>query len=123
SEKRPGAEASALVTAHLFGRVEDTKAKEQVLSQVEAPQTQLQLLLEGVFLAEREEDSGAIVVEKGKSAEFYKTGDRLPGNAELVGVFPDRVVLRRQGRLETLSFEDSAAAKQTVQKVEQPRVS
>jgi len=113
----------ALVTGNLFGRQESLAAQSQVLSQVEAPKTRLQLMLEGVFLAEKEEDSGAIVSERGQSAQSYRIGEKLPGNAELVGVFPDRIVLRRAGQLEALTFEDATAANAMLEKVEQPRIS
>jgi|SRR5690554_2376546 len=112
----------ALVTGNLFGR-QESQAAQQVLSQIEAPKTRLQLILEGVFLAEKEEDSGAIVSERGQSAQRYRIGEKLPGNAELVGVFPDRIVLRRAGQLEALSFEDATAASGMVEKVERPQVS
>lgn len=113
----------ALVTGNLFGRQESLAAQSQVLSQVEAPKTRLQLMLEGVFLAEKEEDSGAIVSERGQAAQSYRIGEKLPGNAELVGVFPDRIVLRRAGQLEALTFEDATAANAMLEKVEQPRIS
>jgi len=116
-------EIAALATGNLFGQLEGAGVKAEVLSQVDAPQTKLQLMLEGVFIADREKDSGAIISQRGKEGEFYLVGQKLPGGAEMVGVFPDRVVLRRQGQLETLSFEDVLAARDTVKAVEQPRVS
>lgn len=122
-EQRQSDRIPALVTGNLFGRQESTAAQSQALSQVEAPKTRLQLILEGVFLAEKEEDSGAIVSERGQSAQHYRIGEKLPGNAELVGVFPDRIVLRRAGQLEALSFEDAEAAGPLVEKVEKPQIS
>ena len=120
-EQRQADRIPALVTGNLFGRQESLAAQSEVLSQVEAPKTRLQLILEGVFLADKEEDSGAIVSERGQSAQRYRIGEKLPGNAELVGVFPDRIVLRRAGQLEALSFEDAAAA--MLEKVERPQIS
>jgi general secretion pathway protein C len=120
---RQSPQVAAVVTGHLFGRQDDPSAREQLLSNVSAPQTRLQLTLEGVFVSARETSSGAIVAERGKEALFYKVGDDLPGSAELVGVFADRVVLRRTGQLETLFFEDPDQPKESLQQVKQPGIS
>lgn len=76
----------------------------------EAPETRLQLELHGVFLAGAGGDSSAIVAQRNRPGELYHPGDRLPGNAELVEVLDDRIILRRQGRLETLRFPDAGDA-------------
>jgi general secretion pathway protein C len=73
----------------------------------EAPETRLQLELHGVFLAGSGGDSSAIVAQRNRPGELYLPGDRLPGNAELVEVLDDRIVLRRAGQLETLRFPDA----------------
>jgi len=90
---------------HLFGR-EGVKKVVQADRPKEAPKTRLRLILKGVFTAEQGGESGAIVEEIGKPADYYRIGDTLPGNAVLEEVYSDRILLRRDGRLETLAFED-----------------
>ncbi len=91
---------------HLFGK-EGLKKVEQVSRPTVAPKTRLRLILKGVFTAEQGGESGAIVEEIGKPADYYRIGDTLPGNAVLEEVYSDRVLLRRNGQLETLAFEDA----------------
>jgi general secretion pathway protein C len=71
-----------------------------------APETRLNLSLEGVMVAQRPEDSGAIVAGSNGVTEHYRVGDTLPGNAQLAEVESGRVLIRRNGQYESLSFED-----------------
>lgn len=90
---------------HLFG-VYQPKAGENTANQpVSAPETNLQLSLLGLFQSTDPKQSSAIIAEKGQDAELYHIGDRIPGNATLTEIYSDRVILRRQGRLETLRLE------------------
>lgn len=71
-----------------------------------APETGLQLRLAGVLVGRQPQSSGAIVAQNNGDAAYYRVGEALPGNAELMEVEPGRVLLRRNGRYETLTFED-----------------
>lgn len=73
-----------------------------------APETRLRLTLEGVMVAERPENSGAIVTSGGNMTAHYRVGEILPGNAELVEVEPGRILIRRQGALESLTFDETS---------------
>ncbi|BAP13298.1 MAG: hypothetical protein AOY29_05180 [Alcanivorax borkumensis] len=73
----------------------------------DAPDTRLRLELLGVFQNADTKRATAIIAEKGKEGELYHIGDSIPGNAKLEEVYPDRVILRRAGRLETLRWSDS----------------
>lgn len=88
----------------LFGKVQKAAAVPQV---VNAPETSLNLELQGVFISEDDRSSTAIIGQKNKSGELYEIGDRIPGNAELTAVHEDHVLLRRNGRIEKLLFSDS----------------
>lgn len=88
----------------LFGPVQ-----EQVATVVEAPETRLRLELLGVFQHPSDELASAIIAEQGKNGELYHVGDRLPGNATLERVYPDRVILMRAGQRETLRMKDELA--------------
>lgn len=74
----------------------------------DAPDTRLRLELLGVFQNADTKRATAIIAEKGKEGELYHIGDSIPGNAKLEEVYPDRVILRRAGRLETLRWSDNA---------------
>lgn len=69
-----------------------------------AVQTRLPLELQSVFVADEAEYSAAIVAQRGKPGLRYKINDTLPGNAKLVEVDTDRIILRRAGIRETLMF-------------------
>jgi len=86
-------------TLSLFGEV-----TEQVVEQVSAPETRLNLELQGVFTHENPALSSAIIAERGKSGELFSIGDRVPGNALLHAVESDHVLIKRGNRLEKLLF-------------------
>lgn len=69
-------------------------------------QTRLPLELQSVFVAEdtTANPSAAIVAQRGKPGLRYKVGENLPGNAKLIEVRTDRIILRRAGVKETLMF-------------------
>lgn len=98
----------SIAAYELFGRpAGDTQVVEAVRRS--APETRLRLRLEGVLVAERAEDSGAIVAGSDGVTEHYRLGETLPGNAELVEVEPGRILIRRNDMYETLTFDDSVS--------------
>jgi len=99
--QRQATSINAILARNLFGVPDQTTGEARAAPAVE---TRLPLELRGVFVGETEADSAAIVAQKGKTGELYAIGDVLPGNAELVEVAPDHIVLRRAGNLETLNF-------------------
>ena len=60
-----------LASLKLFGQVQATQAP----AVVDAPETKLNLELQGVFLADVKKSSTAIVAEKGKTGELFRIGD------------------------------------------------
>lgn len=104
----------------LFGRQGAVKKVEKKEVK-EAPKTSLRLVLKGVFTGDQSSDSGAIIEEMGRKSDYYRVGDSVPGNAILEEVLDDRVLLRRNGRLETLAFEDKLKSGSSIAKVEQPK--
>ena len=60
------------------------------------------------MVAERPENSGAIVTSGGNITAHYRVGEVIPGNAELVEVEPQRILIRRQGALESLTFDEDS---------------
>jgi general secretion pathway protein C len=88
----------------LFGKLQEADVVAQA---IDAPETKLNLELQGIFIAEVAEFSTAIVAEKNKTGELFVIGDRLPGNATLAAVFEDHVLIRRGTRMEKLLFSDT----------------
>lgn len=87
---------------------------------VDAPDTRLSLELLGLFQTRDRGRSSAIIAEKGKDAELFHIGDAIPGNAELEEIYADRVILRRQGRLETLRLNEIKGLAGGVAQVTEP---
>lgn len=112
-KKKAAGHADKLAQFHLFGKVGAVVAA-KVDKPTVAPKTRLRLILKGVFTAEQGGVSGAIVEEIGKKSEYYALGATLPGNAVLEEVYSDRVLLRRNGKLETLSFDDKGVKGQSI---------
>lgn len=90
----------------LFGKLREASTTATEI--VNAPETRLNLELQGVFIADEPNDSTAIIAEKSRTGELYGIDDSLPGNAILSAVFEDHVLIRRGGRVERLMFSDSA---------------
>ena len=92
-----------IVDTHLFGQA-TAKPKAQSAAnkvQKEAPATRLNLTLRGVLAYEPNESAMAIIVNNGKE-QVYTVGEQIVGNAILQAVLEDRVIIRRNGRDETL---------------------
>ena len=99
----PIAEVTAL---HLFGRPRATAGGAAGIAATEnLRDTRLSLELVGVFVATVADESRAFIGQKGRPPESYGPGDRLPGNARLVDVYWNRVVISRAGQHELIRFE------------------
>lgn len=72
---------------------------------VNAPDTSLSWVLKGVLADPDPARSGAILAPQGQPEKYYKVGASLPGNVRLDQVLPDRVILAREGKLETLRLQ------------------
>jgi general secretion pathway protein C len=98
-----------IIGRNLFG-VADAAAIQTEQSE-RAVETRLPLELHGVFVADSDDASAAIVAQKGKPGLLYSVGDTLPGNARLIEVHTDHIVLRRSGARETLTFPEAKGAR------------
>ncbi|MFC1749102.1 type II secretion system protein GspC [Pseudomonadota bacterium] len=88
---------------HLFGDVKkvQTAAPAPV---IDLPETNLKLTLRGVIASKVQSEARAIVADSSGKENFYKIGDKLPGNAVLKEVHGDRIVIQRGARYETLKL-------------------
>lgn len=91
---------------------------------VNAPETKLSLELQGVSVGRSESSSSAIIAEsKNGNGEIYWVGDSIAGKAILSTVFEDRVVIKQNGKMETLRFSEDfrpSGASSTVTPVAEP---
>jgi general secretion pathway protein C len=99
----------SLISNQLFGSAETTK-KNSAARIEKTTATRLPLTLNAVFIANDNIGSGAIVTQSGKKSALYTVGDNLPGNAQLIEVYQEEVILLRAGRREALAFQKTKFA-------------
>jgi general secretion pathway protein C len=90
--------AAEIAGRHLFGKADIQKTDKPI----EAPETQLNLKLRGLYALGKEDEGYALIANGSNDEKLYRISDKLPGNIELKAVYPDRVILERSGKLETL---------------------
>ena len=107
---RPQVDAARVADRHLFG----TASAQGNASN--APDTTLNLTLHGIVAGKRAADSRALIVANGDE-EPYAVGAQVPGGAVIRSIYPDRVLLARDGRLEALRLpkDDTGNAGSNVQ--------
>lgn len=87
---------------HLMGEAQKNTAPVTTSVPADAPDTHLRLTLRGALASDDPVNARAIIADPKGKDEQYSIGDALPGNAELSEIYPDRVILKRSGRYETL---------------------
>ncbi|MBL4606618.1 MAG: hypothetical protein JKY01_02170 [Pseudomonadales bacterium] len=87
----------------LFGVVNAAKNEPVKKVGVSAPDTRLQLLLKGVYVAPNAVESSAIIASN-RAAKRFRVGDKIPGGVALHEVRNKFVILRRGAKYETLRF-------------------
>lgn len=89
-----------LAALHLFGVAADPGSTRQA-EPADAPETRLNLRLQGVFATGA--GNGIAIIAVGNTSEsVFIVGDRVAGQARVDGIYADRVILERDGMLETL---------------------
>lgn len=114
-ERPKGIDVQGIVAAKLFG-----EAQTPVQSVENAPATAANLVLSAVFAAEDPEKGLAIIGESQQSAKVYQVGQTVPGGTRLHSVYSDRVILDRNGQLETLALPKHNPAGLTVARATPP---
>lgn len=93
-----GPNVPGIVSAHLFGSAAAPASGDAS----SAPTTNLRLVLAGTMAGPDPEQGWAILGETAQSARVYATGATVPGGARLKAVYADRVIIDRNGKLESL---------------------
>lgn len=125
AEAAPGAarqrvDISTIVNWHLFG-APSVPAAPAGSAPIDAPETRLNLVLRGVLSSGDPESARAIIAEPNGNENFFRIGAALPGGAELVEIYPDRIILKRAGQHETLRLPRDGLESATPQtRVRQP---
>lgn len=102
---RAAADVNAILASDLFGAADRSAP---AVDETPTVATRLPLELLGVFVADNADNSAAIISQRGRQGLLYALGTEVPGNATLVDVQSDHVILRRAGVRETLHFPSSA---------------
>jgi general secretion pathway protein C len=98
--KQPRIDERQIAAWHLFGVAGEEKPVK--VAPAIAPETRLKLTLRGVFASDDSAGGRAIIGDPKGKEESYAVGDPVPGGAKLSEIYPDRVILERNGRYETL---------------------
>ena len=107
----PAADFSVLTNWHPFGEASE-QAAPVVTEVIDAPETTLSLTLKGILAKEEDTNGGAIISSNRGEDKAYQVGQSIDGadGATLHSVYADRVLLNRNGRLETLRLPKELAA-------------
>jgi general secretion pathway protein C len=97
----PTLDVAALSRAHLFGAAPRPSGEN-------APQTSMPLVLTGIMAGNDPQAGLAILGPSPQSTKVYAVGDGVPGGARLHLVYADRVVIDRNGELESLMLPRKA---------------
>ena len=90
---------------HLFGDAKKPVVVQQKV--IDAPETRLRIDLKGVFASTKPEQALAIISTSKGQDKMYRIGDKVTAGALLHAVYADRVILKRNGQLETLRLPKS----------------
>lgn len=102
---RKGIDVQAIASAHLFG-----EAKEEQVAPEDAPPSQANLVLSAVFAANDPTKGVAVIGESPQASKVYACGAVVRPGTKLHSVYLDRVILERNGQLETLSLPRPSTA-------------
>ncbi|MSQ91686.1 MAG: type II secretion system protein GspC [Gammaproteobacteria bacterium] len=94
----PAVDLGSIVNAHLFGVASLSGDPNSALA------TSANLALAGTLAGLDPEQGWAIIGASAQAARVYATGATLPGGARLFAVYPDRVILDRNGTRESLAL-------------------
>ncbi len=96
-------QAKVISQAFLFGKPLVKQEVQQVVE--EAPKTELNYKLRGVYFSKDERLSSAIVETRPNDSKHYLLGDELADKITLAGIEADHILIDRFGKLERLDLE------------------
>src|SRR4029077_8532615 len=90
---------AAITNAPLFGNAPVTRQ-----DAANAPATSIPLVLTGIIAGNDPQNGLAILGQSAQTAKVYAVGDMIAGGPKLHSVYSDRVVIDRNGQLESLAL-------------------
>ncbi len=96
-------QAGQIARAFLFGKPAVQAAT--VAQAEEAPKTQLNYKLRGIYYSPEPRLSSAIIEVRPNDSQHYLLDDELADNITLAGIEPDHILISRYGKLERLDLE------------------
>ncbi len=84
---------------HIFGQAPTILHSTETI-----PLSHLNLKLIGVFLNTDHDQSKALITDASGHTQLYGIGDMMPGGVKVYEIFPDNVVIKRDGELEKLTL-------------------
>jgi general secretion pathway protein C len=104
-----------ITEAHLFGKYQ---ASPGAAAQTDAPETRLNLTLKGVLAGTPMAGASAIIaMGKNGPEDIYGIGDRV-SSATVKEIHPDRVIIERSGRYETLRLPEEFSSNTLIESAE-----
>jgi general secretion pathway protein C len=113
---RKGIDVQAIAGVHLFGVAQQEQAAPE-----DAQPTQMNLILSAVFAANDPTKGVAVIGESAQSSKVYSVGATVRPGTRLHSVYLDRVILDRNGQLETLALPRPSTAGLTITRAAAPR--
>jgi general secretion pathway protein C len=98
-------DVAAITNAHLFGAAPAAKQSDS-----NAPETSMPLVLTGIIAGNDPQNGLAILGPNAQTAKVHAVGDTVPGGARLHSVYTDRVIIDRNGQLESLALPRQASS-------------
>jgi general secretion pathway protein C len=98
----PAFNTESLADMHLFGVANATT--------VNAPETTLNLTLRGIVAANPDMRQSLAIIASNGTGNLYAVGAQLPGGAVIQSIYPDRVLLSLNGRMQTLRLPKSSGS-------------
>ncbi|MDH5436313.1 MAG: hypothetical protein OEX83_06090 [Gammaproteobacteria bacterium] len=95
--------ANTINQLYLFGQATQQQPT-ATPTPITAPETRLNLKLNGIISSDGENTAGAIIEKSAGKQEYFSLGDTISNGVTLKEVYKDRIILSRNGRLETLSL-------------------
>ncbi|WP_144392283.1 type II secretion system protein GspC [Pleionea sediminis] len=115
----------AITSKHLFGDATAIpQADPEPIEEEVAGETPLPLKLRGIYASDDSERASAIIESGGANQEVYFLGDVVSGaqGAKLHQVQANKVILNRNGRLESLTLEESESVISMQTDARQPEI-
>jgi len=112
----PQLDIGGLVNAHLFGNA----VVQNTGDSANAPPSSMPLILAGVLATEDPKEGMAIIGESAQTAKVVSVGKQVPGGAILHSVYNDKVIIDRNGALESVLLPHKGAGAMSTEPMPQP---